>query len=148
MILDKFTIQTQDSVAIACDKLARQIDDKPSPFEINSNRVRLCGEVSEDIFRLYRIKGGGLPMSTINGWFEAVGSGIVVHLEVKLNLNLIVVYLLFSFNIICIAFNDRKYVDGEPGLSIGIIIILTIFSIYSCQDEIRFYRKKLPQIFS
>jgi hypothetical protein len=57
MILKKFTINTQDSIAEARNKLTCQIDNAPSPFEINSTRDILCGEVTENTFRLIRVKG-------------------------------------------------------------------------------------------
>lgn len=59
MVLDTFTIQTQDSIDIAREKLTWQIGDKSSPFTIDSTQVILYGEVSEDGFRLCRIKRRG-----------------------------------------------------------------------------------------
>ena len=148
MVLDTFTIQTQDSIDIAREKLAWQIGDKPSPFTINSTQVILYGEVSEDGFRLCRIKGRGQPITILNGWFEAVQLGTVVHLEVELNLSVVIVYLLFF---LCVVTKDWqrtiKNLDGSLTFYTGMMIVITISSIVSCQDEMRFYRKKLTQIF-
>jgi hypothetical protein len=144
MILDKFTIQTQDSVAIARDKLARQIYDKPSPFEL-----RIIGEVSENNFMLYRVQRRTIPAATINGWFEAVQSGTVVHLELELKSSLLVVYLLFT---LLISIHISQITINNPGkdlsLFAGVMIGLIANLICICQVEKIFYRKKLPQIFS
>jgi hypothetical protein len=149
MILKKFTIQTQDSIPVAHDKLILQIDDAPSPFEINSTRDILCGEVTENTFRIIRIKGRGQSLIIVNGWFEAVLSGTVVHLTAELNLNLVIAYLLFSLNLVFVVWQDRpKNIGNYLCLPIGMITILTLASILSFQDDIKFYPKKLTQVFS
>jgi hypothetical protein len=51
MILDTFTIETQDSLATARDKLAQQVYANPV---FGSRGSFLIGEVSEDFFSLYR----------------------------------------------------------------------------------------------
>jgi hypothetical protein len=147
MILDKFTIQTQDSVAIARDKLARQIEATPSPLDLRSNRVRFCGAVSEDTFMLYRIDGGGEPRTTINGYFETVPLGTIVYLEVKLNLKLVLVHLLLCLSFITVAWHGIKDVQIMCAVIRSITILAIVTFIYSYRDEMRFYRKKLPQVF-
>lgn len=90
MIIDKFTIQTPDSIAIARDKLTRQIDDKPSPF-----KFCMTGQVSGNTFKLYRVGGRStIPLTTINGLFEAVQSGTVVHLKLEVESSSVIVCLL------------------------------------------------------
>ena len=149
MILKKFTIQTQDSIPIARDKLTLQINDAPSPFEIGSNRDILCGEVSENTFRIIRIKGKGQSLIIVNGWFEAVLSGTVVHLTAELNLTLVVVYLLFSVNLVFVVWQDRtKSIGNYLCIPVGMITIFTLATIRSFQDDIKFYPKKLTQVFS
>jgi hypothetical protein len=90
MIIDKFTIQTQDSIAIARDRLNSQIDDKPSPF-----KICMTGQVSGNTFKLYRVRGRGIPLTIINGWFEDIRSGTVVNLELEVKSSVIIVYLIF-----------------------------------------------------
>jgi hypothetical protein len=51
MILDTFTIETQDSLATARDKLSQQVYAKPV---FGSRGSFLIGEVSEDFFWLNR----------------------------------------------------------------------------------------------
>jgi Mn2+/Fe2+ NRAMP family transporter len=148
MILDKFTIQTQDSIAIACDKLTQQVEAMPLLFRIRSNRVRLCGGVSSDNFSLCRVDGSGQSMTIINGWFEAVQSGTSVHLEVNLNSNLVVVRSAFSLcSFIAMAYFGIKASQIILTVIVLIMIVVVVSCICSCQDEMRFYRKKLSQIF-
>ncbi len=148
MILDKFTIQTPDSIAIARDKLARQVEAMPVLFRIRSNRVRLCGGVSSDNFSLCRVDGSGQSMTIINGWFEGVQSDTLVHLEVKLNSNLVTVRLVISLcSFIAIAFLEIKASQIVLAAIISIVTVVIVSYICSCQDEMKFYRKKLSQIF-
>jgi hypothetical protein len=149
MIIDKFTIQTQDSIAIARDKLTCQIDDAPSPFEINSTRDILCGEVAENTFRLIRVKGRGHSLIFISGWFETIQTGTIVHLTAELNSTLVIAYLLFSLNLVFTVWQARtENIDSYLYLPIGMITIFTVASIRSFQDDIKFYPKKLTQVFS
>jgi hypothetical protein len=84
----------------------------------------------------------------INGWFEAVQTGTIVHLIVELNLTLVIAYLLFSLDLIFREWQNRtNHTDGSLGLSIGIITIFTVASIFSFQDDLKFYPKKLTQVF-
>jgi hypothetical protein len=53
MILDTFTIETEDSIATARDKLAQQVYAKPV---FGSRGSFLLGEVSEDFFWLNRFE--------------------------------------------------------------------------------------------
>jgi hypothetical protein len=58
MILKKFTIHTQDSIAEARDKLSCQFDNKVSPdFRLAGDT--LSGEVNENTFWLIRRYGRG-----------------------------------------------------------------------------------------
>lgn len=149
MILKKFTIHTQDSIAIARDKLTCQIDAAPSPFEINSIRDIFCGEVTENTFRIIRVKGRGQSLIIVNGLFETVQTGTVVHVTAALNSTLVVAYLLFSLNLIFMAWPDRiKNMGNCLCLPIGIITIFALASIRSFQNDIKFYPKKLTQVFS
>jgi hypothetical protein len=148
MILDKFTIQTPDSIDIARDKLARQVEAMPLLFRVRSNRVRLCGGVSSDNFSLCRVDGSGQSLTVINGWFEVVQSGTLVHLEVNLNSNLVVVRSVFYLcSFVAIAYFGIKVPQIIPAAIVLVIIVLIVSYIYSYQYEMRFYRKKLAQIF-
>jgi hypothetical protein len=148
MILDKFTIQTQDSIAIAREKLTWQVEDKPSPFTINSTRVMLCGNVSDDGFRLCRLQGKGISITTVTGWFEALESGTLIHTSVELNLSIIIAYL-------CICLFWFRYdwhritrdTDGGRMIYIVMITIVIVSSVFSIKDELRFYKIKLNQVF-
>jgi Mn2+/Fe2+ NRAMP family transporter len=148
MILDKFTIQTPDSIDIARDKLTRQVEAMPLLFRIRSDRVRLCGGVSSDNFSLCRVYGSGQSMTIINGWFEVVQSGTLVYLEVNSNSNLVIVRLVIS---LCSSIAIAYFVTKVPQIMLAaivlIMIVVIVSCIYSCQDEMRFYRKKLSQIF-
>jgi hypothetical protein len=148
MILDKFTIQTPDSIDIARDKLTRQVEAMPLLFRIRSDRVRLCGGVSSDNFSLCRVDGSGQSMTIINGWFEVVQSGTLVYLEVNSNSNLVIVRLVIS---LCSSITIAYFVTKVPQIMLAaivlIMIVVIVSCIYSCQDEMRFYRKKLSQIF-
>jgi hypothetical protein len=148
MILDKFTIQTPDSIAEVRDKLARQVEAMPLLFRIRSNRVRLCGGVSSDNFSLCRVDGSGQSMTIINGWFEGIQSGTLVQLEVTLNSNLVIVRLVISLcSFIFMAYFGIKVQQIMLAVIVLIMIVVIVSCIYSCQDEMRFYRKKLSQIF-
>jgi hypothetical protein len=148
MILDKFTIQTTDSIAIARDKLTRQVEAMPLLLRIRSHRVRLCGGVSSDNFSLCRVDGSGQSMTIINGWFEIVQSGTLVHLQVNLNSNLLVFRLFFPLcSFITMTYFAIKSPQIMPAVIASIVIVIIVSCIYSCQDEMRFYRKKLSQIF-
>jgi hypothetical protein len=148
MILDKFTIQTPDSIDIARDKLTRQVEAMPLLFRIRSDRVRLCGGVSSDNFSLCRVDGSGQSMTIINGWFEVIQSGTLVYLEVNSNSNLVIVRLVIS---LCSSIAIAYFVTKVPQIMLAaivlIMIVVIVSCIYSCQDEMRFYRKKLSQIF-
>jgi hypothetical protein len=151
MILKKFTIQTQDLTAIARNKLALQVEDMPSPFQmrrsIQLSRAGLCGEVAEDTFELCRLTGRGLSMIIINGWFEAIELGTLIHLEAKLNSTSVGLFLLACLSNITVGWAGRTKHPEMPVLMTGSVIAFTIFHIYSCHEDMRFYRKKLPQIF-
>jgi hypothetical protein len=148
MILDKFTIQTPDSIDIARDKLTRQVEAMPLLFRIRSDRVRLCGGVSSDNFSLCRVDGSGQSMTIINGWFEVIQSGTLVYLEVNSNSNLVIVRLVIS---LCSSITIAYFVTKVPQIMLAaivlIMIVVIVSCIYSCQDEMRFYRNKLSQIF-
>jgi hypothetical protein len=149
MILDKFTIQTQDSVDVARNKLIGQIHDRSSLFTSRSKPSVLCGEVYEDTFSLCHVSGSGQLMTIINGWFEAVQSGTVVHLEVELNLKVAVISSLSSLCFIMACQGEVR----EPQYTIravfmSIAVGFFVISIYSCHLDLRFYRKKLSQVFS
>jgi hypothetical protein len=64
MILDKFTIQTQDSVVTARNKLIGQIHDRSSLFGLRSKPSVLCGEVYEDTFSLCHVRNVGWALPT------------------------------------------------------------------------------------
>jgi hypothetical protein len=151
MILKKFTIQTQDLTAIARNKLALQVEDMPSPFQIQRSiqlsRTGLCGEVSEDTFELCRLTGRGLSIIIIDGWFETIQLGTLIHLEAKLNSTSVRLFLLACLFNITMGWLGRTKHPEMPVVMIGSVIVFTIFHIYSCHDDMRFYRKKLPQIF-
>ncbi len=149
MILDKFTIQTQDSVAIARNKLIGQIHDRSSLFTSRSKPSVLCGKVSEDTFSLCRVSGSGQMMTIINGWFEAVKSGTVVHLEVELNLKVIVFSLLFNLFFLIMVFSSKVGESQHTDRAVFILfeIGFIVISVYSCHLDLRFYRKKLTQVF-
>jgi hypothetical protein len=148
MIIDKFTIHTQDSIAEARDKLTYQIDDAPSPFEINSTRDILCGEVTENTFRLIRVKGRGQSLIFISGWFETIQTGTIVHLTAELNSTLVIAYLLFSLQLVFQVCQARtKHTSSFLCLAIGMITIFTVASIRSFKNDIKFYPKKLSQVF-
>jgi hypothetical protein len=148
MILDKFTIQTQDSVDVARNKLIGQIHDRSSLFTSRSKPSVLCGEVYEDTFSLCHVSGSGQLMTTINGWFEAVQSGTVIHLEVELNLKIFLVYLLFSLcSIMACQGKVREPQHETRAVLMSIAIVSIVFSICSCHLDMRFYRKKLTQVF-
>jgi hypothetical protein len=151
MILKKFTIQTQDLTAIARNKLALQVEDMPSPLQIQRSiqlsRTGLCGEVAEDTFELCRLTGRGLSIIIIDGWFEAIQLGTLIHLEAKLNLTSVRLFLLACLFNITMGWLGRTKHPEMPVVMIGSVIVFTIFHIYSCHDDMRFYRKKLPQIF-
>ena len=149
MILDTFTIQTQDSIDIAREKLACQIGNLPSPFTINSTQVILYGDISEDGFRLCRLKGGSQSITIITGRFEALQSGAVIHLTVELNLSLIMVCLLFPLYFII--FQLPHIIKNTEGI-ISVVIIMMIVAIIICalsyKNEITYYRNKFLQVFS
>jgi hypothetical protein len=149
MIIDKFTIQTPDSIALAHDKLTWHIGDKPSPFTLNSKRVILYGEIYENGFRLCRLLGRGISTTIITGWFETVQSGTVIHLTVEVNLSLVIIYLLFCLSWLS---NDwqkiSRGIDGSRTIYIMVIIMISVNLICSVKDELKFYRKKLTQVFS
>ncbi len=87
-------------------------------------------------------------MTIINGWFEVVQSGTLAHLEVNLNLNLVTVRLLISLcSFIAMAYFGIKVPQIMFAAIVSIVIVVIVSCIYSCQDEMRFYRKKLSQIF-
>jgi hypothetical protein len=144
MIIDKFTIQTQDSIAIARDKVTRQIDNNPPLF-----KMYITGQVSENNFNLCRISSGGtIPLATMNGLFETVQSFTVVHLKLEVKSSLIIVSSLFALLFsICIS----QITINNPGKDLlpftGMMIVFFVIFIYSFQKEKIFYRKKLPQIF-
>ena len=149
MIIDKFTIHTQDSIAEARDKLTYQIDDAPSPFEINSTQDILCGEVTENTFRLIRVKGRGQSLIFISGWFETIQTGTIVHLTAELNSTLVIAYLLFSLQLVFQVCQARtKHTNSFfLCLAIGMITIFTVASIRSFKNDMKFYPKKLSQVF-
>ena len=143
MVIDKFTIQTQDSIAITRDKLTRKIDNRYSLFEMHMH-----GEVSKNAFRLYRVAKRRIPLTTMNGWFEDVRSGTVVHLELEVKSAMVIGYLLF---ILLFSTHVWQIIINNSCKNTGmymIIIIMFVLHIYSFQAEKIFYRKKLPQIFS
>ena len=148
MILSTFTIHTQDSIDIALQKLSWHIGDKPSPFTINSTQVILYGEISESGFRLCRLQGKGQSTTIITGWCEAVQSGTIIHLVVEFNLSLIICYLL-----LCLSWLSNDWqriirnIDGCRIIYIILIMWILVYSICSSQDELRFYKKKLNQVF-
>jgi Mn2+/Fe2+ NRAMP family transporter len=147
MIIDKFTIQTQDSIAIARNKLISQIHDRSSLFRLRGSPSVLCGEVSEDTFSLCCVYGSGQMMTIINGWFEDVQSNTLVHLEVELNAKIIIFYLLAHFSFFTVILCGIKHPQVIPAAIISIVILDIVAPIYSCQGDIRFYRKKLAQVF-
>jgi Mn2+/Fe2+ NRAMP family transporter len=120
----------------------------PLLLRIRSDRVRLCGGVSSDNFSLCRVDGSGQSMTIINGWFEIVQSGTLVHLQVNLNSNLLVFRLFISLcSFIVIAYFAIKVSQIMLAVIASIVIVIIVSCICSCQDEMRFYRKKLSQIF-
>jgi hypothetical protein len=148
MILKKFTIHTQDSIAEARDKLTCQIDDVPSPFEINSTRDILCGEVTENTFRLIRVKGRGQSLIFISGLFEAIQTGTIVHLTAELNLTLVIAYLLFYLQLVFQVCQARtEHTNSFLCLAIGMITIFMVSLARSFKDDMKFYPKKLSQVF-
>ena len=150
MILYKFTIQTQDSANITRNKLALQVKDMHSMFQMRHSilsQAGLCGEVAEDSFEICRVTGRGQSMIIIDGWFETVQLGTLVHLEAKLNLTFVISFLLGCFFILNAGWLGRTRHPEMPYIMIGPVIALTIFHIYSYHDDMRFYRKKLSQIF-
>lgn len=161
MILNTFTIQTQDSILIARQKLIGKIDASPKLFEYPSNQVTLCGEVSESSFKLSRRRGARkYPLTTIRGKFEVVPIGTVIHLTVELNLLVIVPLLLFivfgcssEWQKMLKSSRDLDLLHSHTmdilfvGIAVVMPVIMIVASISSYQDELKFYRKKLTQIF-
>jgi hypothetical protein len=143
MIIDKFTIQTPDSIAIARDKLNRQIDDKSS-----LHKSYMTGQVSGNTFKLYCISRRTIPLTTIYGYFETVQSGTVVHLELEVKSIIIIGFSLF---ILFLSVDTWQKAINIPSTGTYVwIVMIVIFSVnfvHSFQSEKIFYRKKLPQIF-
>jgi hypothetical protein len=153
MILDTFTIETQDSIATAHDKLAQQVYAKPL---LGLRGSFLFGEVSEDFFwlRRFEVRGGGtffraeLSLTIITGWFETVPTGTVIHLTVEVNMYCLLVYLPFLLVFIATGWQSLlNKVDGAIFVSVILIVMPIICTIFSSKDEMRFYRNKLRQIF-
>jgi hypothetical protein len=144
MIIDKFTIQTPDSIDIARDKVTRQIDNNPPLF-----KTYITGQVSGNTFNLCRISSGGtIPFTTINGYFEAVKSNTIIHLELEVKSTLIVFFLLFVlFSFVHIWWITRNDSSMFIYIYIGMMTVFIANFTYSFQAEKMFYRKKLPQIF-
>jgi hypothetical protein len=151
MILKKFTIHTQYSIAEARDKLTCQFDNKVSPFEFRFARDTLDGEVNENTFWLVRRQGGQQSPILIKGWFEAAKIGTIVHLAAELNSILTIVVFGILLQLAWSEWQQgAKLTHGYLGLYIIITIItLGIVSfIITSQKDLRFYPKKLAQIFS
>jgi hypothetical protein len=152
MILDTFTIETEDAIATARDKLAQQVYAKPL---LGLRGEFLFGEVSEDFFwlRRFEVRGGRffraeLSMTIITGWFETVPSGTVIHLTVEANMYSILVYLPFLLLFTATGWRSvLDKVDGAIFVSVWIIVVPVMHIIFSSKDEMRFYRNKLRQIF-
>ncbi len=124
------------------------LDDTPSPFEINSTRDILCGEVTENTFRLIRVQGRGQSLIFISGWFETIQTGTVIHLTAELNSTLAIAYSLFSVNLVLMVWQGgTKHIDNYLCLPIGMITIFTVASIRSFKNDMKFYPKKLSQVF-
>jgi hypothetical protein len=150
MILDTFTIETQDSLATARYKLAQQVYANPV---FGSRGSFLIGEVSEDffllsLFEVYSAYTFNRSTTFISGWFEKVPSGTVIHLTVEANTP--VYYLPFLLSIIAIIWQSvLNKVGRQIFISALIIVLPFVFAcaIFSIKNEIRFYRNKLRQVF-
>ena len=150
MILNTFTIETQDSLFTARDKLAQQVYAQPL---FGSRGSFLIGEVSEDFFLLSRFEVYSAytfnrSATVINGWFETVPSGTIIHLTVEVNTP---VYYL-PFLLFIIAMNWRSLlnkVDGQISIYVIMIVLsfVFIYAFFSIKNEIKFYRNKLRQVF-
>jgi hypothetical protein len=149
MILKKFTIHTQDSIAVARDKLIQQVCANPW---LGMNGMFLCGEVGEDFFVLRRYQGNGhlslvRSITAINGWFESIPSGTVFYFTVEVNSFSIIASILFILQAIVIGWQAMiNRIDGIPFVCALMILIPSIIAPYSIQDEMRFYRNKLNQV--
>jgi hypothetical protein len=153
MILDTFTIETQDSIATAHDKLSKQVYAKPL---LGLRGSFLFGEVSEDFFwlRRFEVRSGysffrvELSLTIITGWFETVSTGTVIHLTVEVNMYCLLVYLPFLLVFTATGWQSLlNKVDGAIFISVMLIIVPIVSAIFSSKDEMRFYRNKLRQIF-
>jgi hypothetical protein len=149
MIVDTFIIETQDSFAVARDKLIQQVCAKPW---LGMNGMFLCGEVGEDFFILRRYQGSGhlslvRSITVINGWFESIPSGTVFYFTVEVNSFSIIASILFVLQVIVIGWQTMiNKIDGIPFACALIILMPSIIVPYSIQDEMRFYRNKLNQV--
>jgi hypothetical protein len=150
MILDTFTIETQDSLATARDKLSQQVYAKPV---FGSRGSFLIGEVSEDFFWLNRYEVYSAytfnrSATIINGWFETVPSGTTIHLTVEVHTSVYsVLFLLFI-----IAMNWRSVLNKVDILIFIYVLMIVLpfvfaYAIFSIKGEMRFYRNKLKQVF-
>jgi hypothetical protein len=150
MIIDTFTIETQDPFAVARDKLIQQVYSKPW---LGMKGTFLCGQVGEDFFLLRRYEGNGylslvISMTTINGWFESLPSGTAFHFTVEINSYSIIASILFVFQLIVMGYQAMiNKIEGIPLMCTLIILVATIVAPYKIQDEMRFYRNKFKQIF-
>jgi hypothetical protein len=82
---ETFTIQTQESIPVLCQKILAQIEDF-SIIPNSLNQAVFTGQVSENKFKISRIikyHNPLLPM--ICGRFEDIPGGTVIHVEMKLN---------------------------------------------------------------
>jgi hypothetical protein len=149
MIVDTFIIETQDSFAVAHDKLIQQVCAKPW---LGMNGMFLCGEVGEDFFILRRYQGNGhsslvRSITVINGWFESTPLGTVFYFVVEVNSFSIIAYILFILQAIVIGWQAMiNRIDGIPFACALMILIPSVIVPYSIQDEMRFYRNKLNQV--
>jgi hypothetical protein len=82
---ETFTIQTQESIPVLCQKILAQVEDSsimPNP----QNQAVFTGQVSEHGFKISRIINYHNPLlPIICGRFEDIPGGTLIYVEMKLN---------------------------------------------------------------
>jgi hypothetical protein len=87
----------------------------------------------------------------IKGWFEAARMGTIVHLTAELNLTLAIAYFAIFLQLALTEWQQRaKLAHGYSGLymTIAVITLAIMAFVIISQKDLRFYPKKLAQIFS
>jgi hypothetical protein len=167
---ETFTIQTQESTPVICQKILAQVEDS-SIISSPQNQSVFTGQVSEHGFKISRIINYHNPLlPMICGRFENISGGTLIHLEMKSNPALSgLLYLFYGihfgtallilatlplrilefFKIIAMPFSVSPGALAPLIFSTNLVTILVLPRIFrrSFWNEVKIDRTKLKQIF-